>query len=60
MIFVDICSFILYIEVNKKMENNMMESIVSIMQSLTIIALSIIVFLQTKAIDKLRNEHNER
>jgi hypothetical protein len=42
------------------MENNMMESIVSIMQSLTIIALSIIVFLQTKAIDKLRNEHNER
>jgi hypothetical protein len=60
MIFVDICSFISYIEDNKKMENNMMESIVSIMQSLTIIALSIIVFLQTKAIDKLRNEHNER
>jgi hypothetical protein len=60
MIFVDICSFISYIEDNKKMENNMMESIVSIMQSLTIVALSIIVFLQTKAIDKLRNEHNER
>jgi len=37
-----------------------MESIVSIMKSLTIIALSIIVFLQTKTIDKLRNEHNER
>jgi hypothetical protein len=34
--------------------------LISMMKSLTIIALSIIVFLQIKTIDKLRNKNNER